>query len=187
MTPLQNHGRRALAAATLAAVALVAAACGSGGASPTTTTSSPASGGSTGGSNAGTGATTAALVKTATVAKVGKVLVDKQGFTLYVHKTDPKNKSVCTGSCSALWPPLTVTSMSEKISSMPGFGVIHRTGGVLQVTYKGHPLYTYKGDTAPGQANGEGFGGIWYVVKTSSSGSGGSGSSGGGYGGGGGW
>lgn len=151
----------------------MAAACGSSGASPSSSTTSPASGG-----NTPTSAATAALVKAATVAKVGKVLVDSKGYTLYYYTKDPKNKDACTGSCAALWHPLTATSASEKISSHSGFGTIHDPGGVLQVTYQGKPLFTYTGDTKPGEAKGEGLLGTWWVVKTTSSSS----SSGGGYG-----
>jgi predicted lipoprotein with Yx(FWY)xxD motif len=159
------------AALALVPLALVAAACGANTAAPTTS----ASGGAT---------TTApparvraaAVVKAASVAKLGSVLVDAKGFTLYTYSPDPKGKSVCTGGCATVWPPLMVTSASTTIASgMSGFSVIHRSGGGLQVAYHGKPLYTYSGDSSAGTANGQGIGGTWFAVKVgggSASGSG---------------
>jgi hypothetical protein len=102
----------------------------------------------------------------------------------------PPAKSNCNGSCATFWPPI-------KGPATPGQGVtgklgtITRSDGTAQATYNGHPLYTYAGDTAPGQAKGNGLnasGGVWHQVTVSgsaaaaahtpSSGSGGSGGSG---------
>ncbi|MGO9196840.1 MAG: hypothetical protein ACLQK4_06900 [Acidimicrobiales bacterium] len=169
MAEIEFTPRRGLGAfGGLVAIALLAAACGSSSGTPTstsgsgsTTTSSAAAGGGGGGS---------ALVKTVKNAKLGTILVDSKGFTLYRYTPDSKNKSVCTGGCASLWPPLTAPSATATIASgMSGFGTFTRSGGGLQVAYNGIPLYTYAGDSAAGQTNGQGSGGTWYVVKVGES------------------
>jgi Secreted repeat of unknown function len=74
--------------------------------------------------------------------------------------------SVCSGGCASAWPPVLSTSMPSVSTKLPGtFSLLNDANG-SQVTYNGHPLYTYSGDSAPGQANGQGFGNIWFVVPT---------------------
>jgi predicted lipoprotein with Yx(FWY)xxD motif len=92
------------------------------------------------------------------------LLTNAGGLTLYWFAPDTSAKSVCYGSCAAYWPPVTGTP-----SPGPGvtgkLGTITRTGGGLQATYDGHPLYTYIGDNAPGQASGNNInlnGGLWH-------------------------
>jgi predicted lipoprotein with Yx(FWY)xxD motif len=96
----------------------------------------------------------------------GKVLATSRGRTLYLSTADGKNKSHCTGSCASIWPPL-----KTKGKPVAGAGV-HQSllgtaklaGGKLMVTYNKHPLYTYTGDSAAGQANGEGVNGFYVVT-----------------------
>jgi predicted lipoprotein with Yx(FWY)xxD motif len=123
---------------------------------------------------------------------LGNVLDNTQGRTLYLFSADSGTMSECSGACANNWPPLQAPA---KPTSADGaktsfISTTPRTGGTRQVTYKGHPLYLFKGDSKPGETNGEGvnaFGGNWYavspggsrVVQTSNSGSGGGG--GGGY------
>jgi predicted lipoprotein with Yx(FWY)xxD motif len=99
---------------------------------------------------------------------LGQVLVDGNGFTLYTFASDSANKSACTGGCATNWPPLLLTSDTIKVpSSITGdFGAFARDANSLQVTYNGMPLYRYKGDSNPGDTNGDGIGGVWYAVKT---------------------
>ena len=94
------------------------------------------------------------------------LLTNAKGFTLYWFAPDTSTRSVCYGSCAAYWPPVTGTP-----SAGPGvtghLGTITRTGGTAQATYDGHPLYTYIGDNAPGQASGNNInlnGGLWHDV-----------------------
>jgi len=111
-------------------------------------------------------------VKTSSSSKYGTILVTNSGMTLYMLTADSPTKSVCTQGCPLIWPPLTT-----KAAPKAGHGVqakhlatIARSAGVHQVTYDGHPLYTYSGDSSPGQVNGEGidaFGGHWYVLSSS--------------------
>jgi len=102
-------------------------------------------------------------------AKVGgvNVLTDAGGLTLYWFAPDTSTSSECTGSCAAYWPPV-----SGAPTAGPGvtgrLGTIKRPGGGLQATYDGHPLYTYIGDSGPGQANGNQLdlnGGFWYDIR----------------------
>ncbi len=97
------------------------------------------------------------------------VLTNAKGFTLYSFAPDTPTASKCYGSCAAYWPPVTGTAAAG--SGLPGkTATIKRTDGTLQLTYNGHPLYTYIGDTAPGQANGNDItlnGGLWRDVPVS--------------------
>jgi predicted lipoprotein with Yx(FWY)xxD motif len=95
------------------------------------------------------------------------VLTNARGYTLYWFAPDTPSKSTCFGTCAAYWPPLTGRPVGG-----PGvtgkLGTIERTGGSTQVTYDGHPLYTYIGDSAPGQSTGNNInlnGGFWYEIS----------------------
>jgi predicted lipoprotein with Yx(FWY)xxD motif len=96
------------------------------------------------------------------------VLANARGFTLYWFAPDTPAKSVCNGSCAAYWPPV-----KGPVTAGPGvpgrLATIRRSDGSAQATYDGHPLYTYIGDTAPGQAHGNDLnlnGGLWHEVTT---------------------
>jgi predicted lipoprotein with Yx(FWY)xxD motif len=162
----------ALPAAAAAMAALVA--CSSAGAS------SPSPSGST-----GPAAAAGSTVKTATIAGV-TVLTNSMGFTLYSFAPDTPTTSKCNGTCAQNWPPVTGPVTAAGVAGT--FGTIKRSDGSVQATFDGHPLYTFVGDTAPGQNKGNGLnaaGGLWHEVTTSGTaapaGSASSGS-GGGYG-----
>jgi predicted lipoprotein with Yx(FWY)xxD motif len=109
--------------------------------------------------------TLVALGKTA----LGKVLVDRRGHTLYLFDKDKRGMSACYGVCATYWPPLLSPAKARAGSGVHGslLGVTRRTNGQRQVTYAGHPLYRFYGDTKAGQANGEGlknFGAAWDAV-----------------------
>ena len=101
--------------------------------------------------------------------KLGKVVADKQGLTLYIFRADHGTTSSCYGKCATFWPPLIAAG---KATAGPGvkaslLGTTKRKDGKLQVTYKGHPLYTFVTDKKPGQTTGEGvklFGANWYAL-----------------------
>ena len=161
------------APAVLAIPALLLAACGSStspstasgtkSASAMSTKSMPAKSSSMGGSGM-TSSGTAALEKIKT--GIGPVLADARGFTLYWHSKDTPMSSACTGSCAKAWPPVTGKPAAAMGVRLVGkFGTITRANGVLQATYKGHPLYTYAGDSAPGQVKGNGLGGVWHALR----------------------
>lgn len=98
---------------------------------------------------------------------LGHILVNAEGLTLYAFTQDSADQSACTGGCPDIWPPLTVEEQpvaGEGVNS-DLLGTLTRGDGSAQVTYDGHPLYTYSEDTGPGDTNGQGFGGSWYVVS----------------------
>ncbi len=139
-----------------AAMTLVLAAC-----------SSSSSGGYGGGGGSSTGAATGATtVSTSAVGDLGTVLVDGNGRTLYLFKNDTGTTSTCTGSCAPTWPALSTDGTATAGTGVEAgkLGTTARDDGTTQVTYDGHPLYLYSGDTAPGDANGEGIGNVWYAV-----------------------
>ena len=101
---------------------------------------------------------------------LGNILVNSRGLTLYLFEKDLATKSTCNGSCAASWPPLSatgeLTAGSGANASM--LGTINRSDGRRQVTYDGHPLYLFAGDTYPGDTNGEGltaFGAAWLALS----------------------
>jgi predicted lipoprotein with Yx(FWY)xxD motif len=97
------------------------------------------------------------------------VLTNAKGLTLYWFAPDTATMSKCYGSCAQYWPPVTGTAAAG--SGLPGkVGTIKRTDGSTQLTYNGHPLYTYIADTGPGQAHGNNVnlnGGVWHEVTVS--------------------
>jgi predicted lipoprotein with Yx(FWY)xxD motif len=100
--------------------------------------------------------------------KLGRLLVDAQGRTLYDFVKDRNDKSACGGACAKFWPPLMTTGTPKAGRGVQArlLGTTVRKGG-RQVTYAGHPLYTYAGDGKPGQTSGQGstsFGAAWWVL-----------------------
>jgi predicted lipoprotein with Yx(FWY)xxD motif len=93
------------------------------------------------------------------------VLVDAQGFTLYFRSKDTAS-SVCSASCANTWPPLTQPSgVPTPGPELTGTLRVTANPNGNQLVYNDHPLYRYSGDSTIGQANGQGFGGIWFVVE----------------------
>jgi len=103
---------------------------------------------------------------------LGRILVDAKGRTLYLFEKDKGTTSSCYGACASGWPPYTTTGAPQAGSGAAAslLGTTTRTDGTTQVTYKGHPLYYFVGDTKPGEVTGEGvnaFGAKWYVLAPS--------------------
>ena len=101
---------------------------------------------------------------------LGRVLVDAHGKTLYIWAHDKTSKSTCNGACTGYWPPLITQGRPQAIAGANSqlIGTSRRSDGRLQVTYAGHPLYSFALDTKAGQTNGEGltdFGGRWDPVS----------------------
>jgi len=139
------------------AAALMIAACGSSAGST-----------SSGGAASSAPAAGSSALKTAKIGGAA-VVTNAKGFTLYWFVPDTATTSKCNGSCATFWPPV-------KGPATAGAGVtgklatIKRADGSAQATYNGHPLYTYVGDHAPGQATGNGLnvnGGVWHEVTVS--------------------
>ena len=152
--------RKLLTAAGLAAAVLAVAACASSTSSTSSTTTSQGTAPAAGSSG------TTLMERT-----IGgtQVVTNSAGMTLYWFAPDTSTTSKCTGSCSAYWPPLKGPATAG--SGVTGtLGVITRPDGTMQATYDGHPLYTYVGDTAPGENKGNGTnlsGGLWYEMTVS--------------------
>jgi predicted lipoprotein with Yx(FWY)xxD motif len=107
-------------------------------------------------------------IKTTTLTVGGKsmtVLTNAQGLTLY-YRTSDTPTSVCSGGCASTWPPVLSTSMPSVSGTLPGKLSLLTDANGSQVAYNGHLLYTYSGDSAPSQANGQGIGGVWFVAPT---------------------
>jgi len=167
-----SYQRLGAAALALGVLALIVAGCGS-----SSKTSSTSAGQSTAASvtNAGSSSSGAAtIVSTAGTPKFGTVLVNSKGLALYDFQKDSGTKSACYGSCAKVWPPLTSAGTPKAAGGVEGskLGTIKRTDGTTQVTYNGHPLYTYTADRGPGEVNGNGttsFGGSWHALDPSGS------------------
>jgi predicted lipoprotein with Yx(FWY)xxD motif len=102
---------------------------------------------------------------------LGNILVDSQGRTLYLFRSDSGTKSACTRACAIDWPPLRATGKPTVGGGATASIVATsaRSDGKSQVTYNGHPLYLFSGDQKPGDTNGEGvnaFGGLWYALSS---------------------
>ena len=162
-----GHGGRPwrlgwLASAAVIAAALTVTACGS----------SSSGGAATAPPGAVSGAAVSgSALKTMTISGAA-VLTNAQGFTLYWFAPDTATTSKCNGSCAQIWPP--VKGPATARPGVPGkLSTIARSDGATQATYNGHPLYTYVGDTRPGQANGNNLnlnGGLWHELTTSTAG-----------------
>ena len=151
-----------LLAAFAAAVALVAAGLG----------------GSSSSANAGVAGarhtTSSVVVKTAKVKKLGTILVNSKGFTLYMFVPDKQKKVTCKSACAAVWPPLKVKALQRVTAGGAAkrslLGRDRNPGGGFVATYNKWPLYTYVLDRKPGQVMGQrvnNSGGLWYVLSPS--------------------
>jgi predicted lipoprotein with Yx(FWY)xxD motif len=172
--------RYAFLALLMAAFALAIAGCGgSNDNSESKESSSAASGGNAygGGGGGESSATTTkseggANVSLGSVPDLGMVLVDAKGYTLYDFHKDKGTKSMCNGECAKAWPPLTTEGAPSAGNGANAsmLGTTTRSDGTEQVTYAGHPLYTFVGDKKPGEANGndiDAFGAEWYALTGS--------------------
>jgi predicted lipoprotein with Yx(FWY)xxD motif len=150
-------------AAAVPIVALAVTGCG-GGASASTSSARA--------SNIPTSAPKAKTIAAVHAAnsRLGKILVDSHGRTLYLFKKDKGKKSACFGSCAQFWPPLRAHGKPKAGSGAKAslLGTTKRSDGAAQVTYNGHPLYQFVMDKKAGDTNGEGvtaFGGTWFAVS----------------------
>jgi predicted lipoprotein with Yx(FWY)xxD motif len=179
--PTWLHGvsRRWLLFGPLSGLAIVATACGSAAANyptPSTGTGAPPAAGSAPdyAPPASTSPPAAAAAAAVTIgvrsSKLGTFLTDGQGRTLYLFEKDQGTMSACVGACLGVWPAVTTTGA---VQAGPGvtqslLSTAQRADGTTEVTYNGHPLYHYVGDSNPGDTNGQGlnqFGAGWYVLS----------------------
>ena len=108
-----------------------------------------------------------ATIATATVGGVGTVLVDSKGMTVYLFTPDKGTESTCYGGCEAAWPPVLAEGKpsADEGAMSSALGTTERKDGSMQVTYNGHPVYTFSGDSSPGEANGQEDDGVWFVMN----------------------
>jgi predicted lipoprotein with Yx(FWY)xxD motif len=160
---------RLLVISGLAAVAVLATACGSStsgaGAYGTSGSGQPsASSPATASAMAGQGASAKTVMVKTKKTRLGRVLTNARGFTLYWYAEDTAASSKCTGACATTWPPLLGKPQVEMGFKLTSLGTVTRPDGTIQVTYKGHPLYLYVQDTVPGTTTGNGVGGKWHAM-----------------------
>jgi len=158
---VRNRPLIAVAIPAVVAVAALAAGCGgSGNGDSTLVPTHP---------KAATGQPV--TVGLASIGGLGKVLVDSTGQTVYLFQKDARDESACTGACAAAWPPVLATGkpVVGRGAMASLVGTIARSNGKPQVTYAGHPLYLFDGDSTQGDTNGQGvnaFGARWYTVSS---------------------
>jgi predicted lipoprotein with Yx(FWY)xxD motif len=161
--------RKIISVAGLAAAALAVAACGSSASSSSSASSPATSAPAAAGTSSAPAASSSGSALMARTIGGTQVVTNAAGLTLYWFAPDTSTTSKCTGSCATYWPP--VKGPATAGSGVTGtLGTITRTDGSIQASYDGHPLYTYVGDTAPGQNKGNGLnlsGGLWYEMTVS--------------------
>lgn len=95
---------------------------------------------------------------------LGSILVDPEGFTLYIFTVDSEGESTCYDACADLWPPVSADTPIGSELDESIFGSVTRDDGTEQLAVNGMPLYLYTPDQDPGDATGQGFNGVWFVV-----------------------
>ncbi|MEU1349145.1 hypothetical protein ACFYPA_21900 [Streptomyces sp. NPDC005775] len=148
----------AAAATTVGLLAAVLGGCSDGGGNSGSASATPSATG-----------TRAAGTVAAASSPLGTILVDGEGRTLYLWEADTTSESTCDGDCATSWPPVTVSGkpVAGKGVKAALLGTTTRDDGREEITYNGHPLYRYAGDTSAGDTHGQGsngFGAAWYVL-----------------------
>jgi predicted lipoprotein with Yx(FWY)xxD motif len=149
--------------------ALVIAGCGGGSSSSSSGSSSTpeASGGESASATTSSEGGGSSTIAGAEVGGLGEVLANSEGMTVYLYTPDTGTTSTCYGGCETEWPPVVAEgkpSAGEGAMST-ALGTTKRKDGTMQVTYEGHPVYLFAGDKAPGEANGQGDDGVWWVMN----------------------
>jgi predicted lipoprotein with Yx(FWY)xxD motif len=142
----------------LVTLATLGAACGGSTSSASSPSPSPSS------------LATGMKIVVATNAKLGQILVDGKGITVYLFVADTGTTSTCYGSCASIWPPVLTTGAPQAGTGADAslLGTTMRTDGKVEVTYAGHPLYYFVQDKQPGDTTGQGingFGALWWVMS----------------------
>jgi predicted lipoprotein with Yx(FWY)xxD motif len=167
---LSARARLAAGAGSALGVALLVAACSTGSSSTGAAGSSSPAGTSSAAADGGSGST----VITTVSSSAGTFLTTSSGHAVYLWSKDGNGMSACTGACTGAWPEVTTTGQvtASGGAKSSDLGTITRPDGTKQVTYDGHPLYFFAGDSGPGMASGQGndgFGAKWWLVSPSGS------------------
>jgi predicted lipoprotein with Yx(FWY)xxD motif len=154
------------------AAAATVAACSSAASSSAAAPAASPTGASS--SSTGAGASSGGTVITTAKSSAGTVLTNGSGKAVYLWVKDTGDMSNCNGACAGAWPPVTTTATATAAGSANAsdIGTITRSDGTKQVTYDGHPLYYFSGDSGPGTATGQGsdsFGAKWWLVAPAGS------------------
>jgi predicted lipoprotein with Yx(FWY)xxD motif len=154
------------------AVAALLSGCAGGGGGTTTAPSSAAATTAPASSAPASSMSTPAAASELKVAesKVGQIVVDGKGMSVYYYTKDTKDSgtSACTGGCLTAWPPVTTTSATPSVEGVMGtLGTITTPDGKKQVTINGMPIYYYAKDKAAGDITGQGVNSVWYLVAPS--------------------
>ncbi|MGI5204282.1 COG4315 family predicted lipoprotein [Spirillospora sp. CA-108201] len=109
-------------------------------------------------------------IRSAETPRLGQILVNQKGRTLYLFVADPPNRSTCSGACASIWPPVTTQGVPTTAggAQQSQISTINRSDGPPQIVYGGHPLYYFQADTGPGDTHGQAltqFGAEWYAVS----------------------
>ena len=144
----------------IVATALLVGACGGSSGSSSTSSASPSP----------SPAATGEKIAVATNAKLGSILVDEKGLTVYLFVADTGKESTCYTSCAAIWPPVLTDGAPQAGTGADAslLGTTTRTDGKVEVTYAGHPLYYFVKDKVAGDVTGQGingFGALWWVMS----------------------
>jgi predicted lipoprotein with Yx(FWY)xxD motif len=136
------------------------------------TNTSSSAGSSPSAAAAASQAATGTTIATANDSKLGQILVDGKGMTVYLFVADKGTASTCYASCATIWPPVLTTGAPQAGAGaqVSMLGTTTRTDGKVEVTYAGHPLYYFVQDKKSGDTTGQGvngFGGLWWVVSPS--------------------
>ena len=163
--PLMKRLPMAVKLGVPVAAGLLAAACGTAAGSTTGSTAA--------GTPASSGSTTATVIESHH-GSAAPFLTNSSGRAVYLWAADSMNKSMCSGACAQAWPPVTSKGQVTAANGAKAadLGTITRSDGTKQVTYLGHPLYYFAGDSGPGQTNGQGsdsFGAKWWLVAPAGS------------------
>jgi predicted lipoprotein with Yx(FWY)xxD motif len=160
--------KRPIAILAIAPIVLALAACGSSYSGGSTSSSAGASTAS----KTAAASTTSAVLMVAGKAKVGRVLVDAQGRTLYRYTPDKTSKSTCTGACAKFWPPATIQGSGHLTADgvKGAISTTTRADGTKQLVFDGKPLYRFAEDASKADAKGQGVQNIWFVIPAKSSG-----------------
>ncbi|HEX4087293.1 MAG TPA: hypothetical protein VHZ33_01190 [Trebonia sp.] len=168
--PVSKRAKLAAGVGGALAAAVVVAACSSGGTSSSAAApASPAGASSSAGANASGGT----VIETSS-SSAGTFLTNGSGRAIYLWAKDGANMSDCNGACLGAWPAVTATGTvtAHGGAKASDLGTITRSDGTKQVTYDGHPLYYFSGDSGPGTATGQGsdsFGAKWWLVAPTGS------------------
>lgn len=173
MTRHLTPRRRAAAGLLGIGAALVVAACGSSANSASTTSSAGAAPAAASSSTASSAAAKGVAIATAK-GSAGTYVTGASGRAVYLWVADSNGKSSCSGACAQAWPPVTTTGQAVAGHGVTAaeLGTTTRSDGTKQVTYKGHPLYYFAGDSGPGTTSGQGsdaFGAKWWLVTPAGS------------------